>query len=683
MRCSKAIIRQMNQSSDGNFDSSRTLLDEARKAFAEGRAADAVELLGRARAIAPNDAGVAFNLGLALKSANRPQEAEAAYRACLELDSGFAPAHGALGVALAAQGRLEAAAAALEEAVRLEPRLALGWANLAVVLKDLDRLDAAQSACRQLLALEPADPSAFNTLGDILRRRGRADEAAAAFKRAMALAPGWSHPVYNLGGLKRDQGLTDQAIALYEEALRLDPGLTEARWALAMAELAPIYDDKAEVERRRAAYAQRLKDIEDDYPGRAIEALGSGVGASQPFHLAYQGRNDRALQQTYGRLVRRALAPVPLDLPGRPKPAEPIRVAIVSGYFHHHANWRAPIRGWLEQLDRARFRLFGYHTGAVADGETARAQALCERFVQGPLPEADWVRAIMADQPHVILYPEVGMDPMVLRLAARRLARTQCVSWGHPTTSGLQNIDHFLSSDLMEPEDGQDHYSEALVRLPNLSIYYEPPAVAPAKVTRDEFGLHHDVPLFWCGQSLYKFQPGLDAVFPRIARAVGACRFLFLEFPGSPALTERFRTRLARTFSAFGLDADQYIAILPRLSQERFLGAAGLCDVTLDSIGWSGCNTLLEGMVHDTPIVTLPGALMRGRHGAAILQRMGLDDLIATDVEDYVAKAARLLLEPAFAAETRARIAAGKTWLYRDRECIRALEDFLETTART
>ena len=72
------------------------------------------------------------------------------------------------------------------------------------------------------------------------------------------------------------------------------------------------------------------------------------------------------------------------------------------------------------------------------------------------------------------------------------------------------------------------------------------------------------------------------------------------------------------------------------MSQSKFVAAVGQCDVFLDSIGWSGCNSALESLPHNLPIVTMPGALMRGRHSAAILQMMGVTETIAATVDDYV-----------------------------------------------
>ena len=94
------------------------------------------------------------------------------------------------------------------------------------------------------------------------------------------------------------------------------------------------------------------------------------------------------------------------------------------------------------------------------------------------------------------------MDPISTQLAAQRLAPVQCNSWGHPDTSGFPTLDYYLSSDLMEPPDGQDHYTERLVRLPNLSVYYEPIDPSSASIARQDLGLRSTATVYWCAQSL-------------------------------------------------------------------------------------------------------------------------------------------------------------------------------------
>ena len=119
------------------------------------------------------------------------------------------------------------------------------------------------------------------------------------------------------------------------------------------------------------------------------------------------------------------------------------------------------------------------------------------------VPQA-FAQALAPDAPHILIYPGLLMDISSIQLAAQRLARVQCNSWGHPETSGLPTMDYFLSSDLMEPPDADAFYTEKLVRLPNLAIYYEPVATEPVEVTRDELGLRANSTTFWSGQSLFK-----------------------------------------------------------------------------------------------------------------------------------------------------------------------------------
>jgi len=272
---------------------------------------------------------------------------------------------------------------------------------------------------------------------------------------------------------------------------------------------------------------------------------------------------------------------------------------------------------------------------------------------------------------------------MSARLGAMRLAPVQCVSWGHPETTGFATIDVFLSNALMEPPNSAAHYSEKLVLLPNLSTYYEPSETVPPILDRADFGMRADATVYWSGQAIYKYLPQFDQVFPKIALAAGDCQFIFIEFAKSRAVTDILRTRLDRAFASVGLDAADYCVFLPPMDQARFLAAIGKADVLLDTIGWSGGKSTLDSLSQNPAIVTWETGLMRGRHTAAILRRMQVTETIAHSLDDYVAKAVGLSRDPDARRAIRAKVARNKAQVFRDRSYITALESFLEERVRS
>ncbi len=122
---------------------------------------------------------------------------------------------------------------------------------------------------------------------------------------------------------------------------------------------------------------------------------------------------------------------------------------------------------------------------------------------------------------------------------------------------------------------------------------YDPLEVPPLALSRTELRLRVDATVYWCGQSLYKYLPRHDEIFPRIAAAAGDTQFVFIEH-GSRFVTALFRMRLEQAFAALGLRATDHCVLLPRMDIQRFLAVMGVCDVFLDSLGWSGFNTAME-----------------------------------------------------------------------------------------
>ena len=622
--------------------------------------------------------------------------AEAAYRSLLPSDAVEA-LHGT-GLLHLARGDFAAAAVLIEAAHRLAPEGRTAH-NLALALQRLGRTAEAMAHLREATQNYPDYIPAWFSLAALLAETG-------AHAEATSVLVSFADRAMRCGDFTTVRDVTDRIVALHADhpsllwlanllhmaghehdahrvlaiRLRADPDDIGARLTQAISHLSRVHVDEIDMARRRSAYAdalQRLSTLTESATPDALSRGAAAIGLAQPFLLAYQGENDRNLQRRYGGIIARlanAQRFQAAPMPPPPRQGEKIRVGFASAYLHTHSVSKTH-GGWITQLDRSRFAVFGYQLSPACDAVSDRFAACCDGFARGLSDTATWRARILADAPHILIYLDIGMEQTAVRLAALRLAPVQCTTWGHPDTSGLPTIDYYLSSAAMEPPDGDAHYTERLVRLPGLGICYTAPHDDGTATGRAVLGLHRDATVYLCCQSLSKYLPRHDSVWPRIAVRVPTAQFLFLN-PARGQSEAAFRVRLQRSFAIAGMDWQRHCVLIPPVPHHEFPGLLRAADVFLDSIGWSGCNSTLEALACDLPVVTTPSALMRGRHSAAILTCMGLQDRIAADVDVYVEHAVRLA-DPQERTAFVAALRAGRPSVYGDMAPVRALEDFI------
>jgi protein O-GlcNAc transferase len=473
----------------------------------QGRPDDAARLFRKAVRRNAKSAETHRELGHALIALNQHEQAISQYEKAIVIKPDYAQAHNDLGNALQMIERRPQAIAHYRSALSINPDFAPALLNLGNALMQLYCHSEAEMCFRHAVALLPEFAEAYVNVGSALLLQYKYDEAIAHFERALSFAPDHAVALTSLGVCLAHEGRKEEALAALRRAAALKPGfLTE--WHTCMASLPVAYRSETELSESRTAYSEALTGLARNFSTNdrgTISEAPRAIGVSKPFFLPYQGECDRDLQSTYGILVARVMAARYPEYAERPETrrrssGSRIRVGVLSGFFYHHSVWKIPMRGWMEGLSRDRFELHGYYTDVRRDACTEAARKCCVKFVDGPREVDAWASIIRADALDILVIPEIGMNPMTLKLAALRLAPLQATSWGHPSTSGLPTIDYFLSSDLMEPQNAAGHYTETLVRLPNLGIHYQPSRDTCAKVARSELGFDEADVLYWCCQ---------------------------------------------------------------------------------------------------------------------------------------------------------------------------------------
>ena len=526
------------------------------------------------------------------------------------------------------------------------------------------------AAYRRALVLRPEYADVHNNLGCLLREQEEPEAAEAAFRRAVEIDPAHVAALDNLGEALRDMGRPEEARQAFQQSLALaERAGTRVRSAL----LGPVVPrSTAEIIDSRSAMQAAFAALEADEV--AIADPLSEVGTTN-FYIAYHGLDDRALQEGIAGFFLRAcpdlgwVAPH-CRAPGRRRDG-PLRLGITSAYLHRHTIGKLN-RGLIRDLSRELFRVTVLHSSDRRDAMADAIDADADAVVQ--LPPGDLATArerVAAEELDVLLYTDVGMDPLTYYLAFARLAPVQCVTWGHPDTTGIPNLDYFLSSDLLEPPGAEAHYSERLVRLAGLPTCYARPEAPGEGGGRAHFGLPADARLYVCVQNLFKLHPDFDAVLGAILERDAAGILVFIaDAPGQ--WMRLFRDRFQAAFPAL---ADRLI-FLPRMAEADFLHLLSTADALLDPPHFSGGNTSFEAFAMGAPVVTWQAAFMRGRVSGACYRKMGFTDLVAGDADAFVELALRLANDDAWRRAMRARVGERCHVLFDDTGVVREMDRF-------
>jgi predicted O-linked N-acetylglucosamine transferase (SPINDLY family) len=647
------------------------------------RLQEALECYDRALELKPASVEALAGRGDALAGLKGFAEALATYQRALQLDPRSARLLGKAATVLLELKHPLQALSYRERALQQAPPSADVYRKRAVMLSMLSRFEESLECCQQALALQPDHAPAIASRAFALRKLHRYEEALAACEGALDLEPDFVEALCTRAEVLIAMGQQLAARDCMQRILELDPDRADTRvWAL-MNHIPLVPLSPEEVDVGRLMFAEALTGFEQWLELHPQVEPESVVGFATPFALAYQETTNVDLLTRHGRLCcdsmsrwqqRNAVPEWNVAACGSDK----VRVGIVSAHVRDHSVYRALVKGWLGRLDRQRLEVGVVHLGDHQDGETLWAKRHADFFIDGVRSLHEWTQTINSLSLDVLVYPEIGMHRLTLQLASLRLARHQLAAWGHPETTGLPTVDYYLSARCFEPPQAQSYYSEKLVPLANLGCYYEPFGLSPVPFEPGRWGIDGKRPLLVCAGMPFKYAPQHDHLFPEIARRIGDCQFVFFTAP-VPRLTDNLRERLRGAFRSHGLEPSDYLVFLPWQHPAEFFGLMRQASVLLDTLGFSGFNTIMQAIECDLPVVAFEGRFMRGRLGSGIMQRAGLPDLVARTVDEYIELAVRLATQDAFSRDVRRRMEQGKSRLFRDDTAIVDLAEFLVT----
>ena len=704
-----------------------------------GRYQESLEMLLKSLNLEPLGYIQHYLLGSVLEKMGNNSKAIRAYQEAVTLNPKFVDAYNNLGNLLLKSGQTDQAKLVYRQAIFCNPNHFGSYLNLGNILLLQQEVEKAIYTYETALKLNPNNPDILYNLGvayqnkndiyqsflyfgdayyyqreyeksiieyhkflenkigntllyfrlsDCYQYLNRYEEAIKVCREAILIYPTEVGLYNRLVSLLQGFGCTQKAIEVASQASLVLPDDLSLRLAKCLT-LPILYETQEEINFYRSRFSQGLEEVIQLTTLDTLQAKDSaliGIGRHTNFYLQYQCKNDVELQKKYGQFVHRIMkAKYPewtedLPMPSLSKSGK-IRVGYICDSMRSDGAGKLYL-GWLQNCNKQKFEVYCYYTYPSRDQLTNQFQLDSNVFYHIPNDLEAACRKILADQLHILIFPAIGMTPLITQIAGLRLAPIQCTTWAHPVTSGSPTMDYFLTSAVMEPENAQEYYSEQLIRLPKLAFSYAKPIIPDITKTRADFKLREDGVIYLSCQSLSKYLPRYDDIFPEISRRVSSAQFAFVSSHRSPHITEQFQQRLQKAFAKFGLKMEDYCVIVPRQTAIGYFNLMLASDIFLDTMSYSGGFTTLDAIACNLPIVTCPGELMRGRQSYAFLKILDVTETVAKNEADYIEIAARLGLNKRWRDSIIQHMKHRHSYLYDDQTCIAALEEFYQRVVK-
>lgn len=571
--------------------------------------------------------------------------------------------------------------------------------------------------------LSPFDPHIFYNLGIVAHEQGRSQDAISLWKRTLGADPHYVSAMANLGALLGQMGHELEGLHYTSMAVERDPrnlGLLN-NLILALMRVGDSHTALGVIEKALAikpynppVVIQKLQCLYNTKRHIEAKALARSLMAAEPTRPPPEALrilleisanlSEWDTLSTYAEQFRQAairpdstfnptMLMFAFDDPGllfqiatrnqtgsgtaaRPPRRETsgkIRLGYMSADFREH-----PISHMLIEVlrrhDRECFQVILVST-APSDGSPIAQQVLAQADERVDISQSDTQIArqlLVAAQIDVLIDLSGLTQGNRYQVLQARPCPTQILWLGCPTTTGMAHYDAWLVDGIIAPPGYEAWCSEPLVRLP---CCYHPISAGLqegiSSLTRERFGIPADAVLVGMLQMPNRVRPPfIDEVVRVLARHPSAHLLL--------RVVEESRAQVLAHLANLGLPADR-VSFAPRFPERiDYLQLVRLLDLVVDSHPYGGHSTSGEAMALGVPVLTVAGDSVLTRVATSMLHELGLGDLAACSMPQFLEFLDLLLGDPQQRGEWKRRFQAASAAPAEQRQ--RRLVASLETT---
>ena len=512
----------------------------------------------------------------------------------------------------------------LKKVLQLDPENFYALHFLGIILLREQNFKVAQLLLAKAVKIKPKDGEVNHHLGLAYKGLGESELASRFFANAVNYKPDLAVAYLGYADVVSDLGRYEEAIEAYHKALENDNSLIKA-----YNNLGTIYRKKADILSAISSYksALQLDPTRLDIHSNLLMSMASIEAVSTEDYLVEAKR--------YGLQAKQGVTTY-TDWPLLNQSENKLlNVGFVSGDLRNH-----PVAAFIESFiglfDESNVTLTAFSTTPRVDVESERLKGYFKTWHHiDQMSDKQAADLIYQEKVDILIDLSGHTAGNRLPVFAWKPAPIQ-ISWiGYFASTGLAEMDYILPTNELSPPEYAAHYVEkqwAIKSTGSLSILDVEAEVDGLPAFRNDyvtFGSFH---------SLAKISDDVIQVWCEILLAVPnskiylKCKELF---------DEQLQLLIKEKFVAKGIDEHRLIIEAASPLNEYFK-AYNHVDIGLDPFPYNSGTVGYHSLWMGVPYIALKGDRMLSRIGYSNLSQVGLSNLAANDIKQYVEIAVEL-----------------------------------------
>jgi len=210
------------------------------------------------------------------------------------------------------------------------------------------------------------------------------------------------------------------------------------------------------------------------------------------------------------------------------------------------------------------------------------------------------------------------------------------ISWlGYCNSTQIDEIDYIISDPYTTTVNEENSYKEKILKIPN--IWNAHSKLSEEKIN-DLPALTNKFFTFGSFNNYFKISDQAIKAWGKILDNVPNSRLIL---KSKHDVDKNFKNYLIKKFDN-SLNSERLIFLNTVEGKKNHLKDYNKIDISLDTFPYNGVTTSFESIWMGVPVLVLKGNRFVSRCGYSINKNLGLEDLIASDKEDYISKASKL-----------------------------------------